>query len=241
MSLRAIKDAISKSKKRIRYRGRDHFCPLCESDLKTFLPYGVNPRPNAQCGVCGAVERHRTIWLYLRSRTDLFDQQRRKRVLHVAPERQIRNIFQSLPHIDYLSVDLDKRSAMQQMDITDIPLMENSFDVIYCSHVLEHIPDDRKAMSELHRVLSPRGWAILQVPLRGEKTQEDPNATTPEDRLRLYGQEDHVRIYGRDYKDRLEEAGFRVTLDDFAKSLDDKEKHRLSLCGEDIYFCRKAA
>lgn len=118
----------------------------------------------------------------------------------------------------------------------------NSFDVIICNHVLEHIPDDHKAMSELFRVLKPNGWAILQTPMdtRRETTFEDPTATTPQQREQLFGQSDHVRIYGRDYKDRLEATGFTVTVDDFVKTLPPETVSRFGLMAdEDIYLCKK--
>jgi len=104
---------------------------------------------------------------------------------------------------------------MVKMDITDIQYPDASFDAIICNHVLEHVPDDRRAMRELYRVLKPGGWAILQVPYSEQITQsiEDPSITTPEARARVFGQEDHVRIYAKeDYLTRLEEAGFRMEL-----------------------------
>jgi SAM-dependent methyltransferase len=93
--------------------------------------------------------------------------------------------------------------AMVRMDITDIQYPKDTFDVIYCSHVLEHVVDDRKAMREFHRVLRPDGWALLLVPITVEKTFEDPSVTDPEERLSVFGQEDHVRCYGPDYVERL--------------------------------------
>jgi SAM-dependent methyltransferase len=96
------------------------------------------------------------------------------------------------------------------MDITRMPLPDSSFDIILCSHVLEHVEDDRRAMAEMYRVLRPGGSAIIQVPLQGDTTLEDPSATTADERKRLFGQHDHVRIYGLDITKRLEDAGFGV-------------------------------
>jgi SAM-dependent methyltransferase len=173
-------------------------------------------------------------------RTDLLDG-RPKRMLHVAPEAQLARLFREQSHLDYLSADLIDSRAMVRMDITDIQYPPQTFDVIYCSHVLEHVADDRKAMREFHRVLKPGGWAILQVPIKGETTFEDPTVTSPEDRQRLFGQHDHVRTYGRDYRDRLAEAGFAVTVDGFVRELDERTVRRIGLKRtEDIYFCRKA-
>lgn len=145
-----------------------------------------------------------------------------------------------MSNLDYISADLNSPMAMVKMDITNILYEDNSFDVILCSHVLEHVVDDRKAMRELFRVLKPGGWGILQVPILRDKTFEDPSIVSPEDRERIFGQKDHVRIYGRDYKDRLEEAGFTVKVDGYVRELgDDKiKKHGLSE-DQDIYFCAK--
>jgi SAM-dependent methyltransferase len=195
-------------------------------------------RNEAQCPVCYSLERHRLIWRYFRECTDLCDG-KPKRLLHVAPEPQLGRLLRGLPAIDYVSADLAPGKAMVRADVTNLPFQDNGFDVIYCSHVLEHVVDDRKAMSEFCRVLKPNGWAILQVPIRGETTFEDPSITSPEDRLQWFGQEDHVRIYGADYKERLERAGFTVTIDPLARSLPEIEAKRIGIDrGEDIYFCR---
>jgi SAM-dependent methyltransferase len=142
--------------------------------------------------------------------------------------------------IEYLTADLHAPRVMVRMDVTAIDAAEGTFDVILCNHVLEHVTEDRRAMSELHRVLKPGGWAILQVPIRGDVTQEDRSVTDPRERERLYGQYDHVRQYGRDYADRLRDAGFRVTVDGFSRELDAARRTRHGLPGdEDVYVCRK--
>jgi predicted SAM-dependent methyltransferase len=128
------------------------------------------------------------------------------------------------------------------MDISDIQYRDNTFDVIYCSHVLEHVPDDRKALREFWRVLKVGGWAILQVPIISDVTFEDPTVTSPEERERLFGQHDHVRRYGPDYRDRLVDVGFSVTVDGFVRELDERTVGRCGLMrNEDVYFCRKEA
>jgi len=131
-------------------------------------------------------------------------------MLHVAPEIAIERQLRRIPELQYLTADLSSPTAMVKMDITDIQYPDASFDVIFCSHVLEHVPEDRKAMRELRRVLRPGGWALLEVPVRGEETFEHPSVTDPQERKRIYGQFDHVRIYGTDISMRLEEAGFSV-------------------------------
>ena len=192
--------------------------------------------------MCGSLERHRLMILYMKGKSDLFDG-REKTMLHVAPETQLGRIFEGIPHLEYVSADLSSPKAMVKMDITDIHYPDESFDVIYRSHVLEHVGDDRKALNELYRVLRAGGWAILQIPTpTGPVTLEDPTVTSPEDRERLFGQHDHLRRYGLDYRDRLEEAGFRVTVDDFVRTLDDATVMRCGLDrDESVYFCARAA
>jgi SAM-dependent methyltransferase len=131
---------------------------------------------------------------------------------------------------------------MLRMDITRISLTDNQFDCVICYHVLEHIPDDQKAMRELFRVLKPGGWAILQSPIdfNHDKTFEDPSIVSPDERERFFGQNDHVRIYGRDYKDRLEKAGFVVKVDDYVQQLGDSAIKKYGLMrDEKIHFCSK--
>jgi len=124
--------------------------------------------------------------------------------------------------------------------LTYIKIHDNIFDVIICNHVFEHILDHKKAMQEIYRILKPKGWAILQVPILGEYTFEDPKAITSEDREKIYGFAEHVRGYGKDYKDFLTDTGFSVKVDDFAKKIGDKAIRYMWLPeNEDIYFCTK--
>ena len=163
-------------------------------------------------------------------------------MLHVAPEMQLHRVIRSHPNIDYVTADLNSPFAMVKMDITNIEYEDNVFDVIICNHVLEHIPDDRKAMAELYRVLKPGGWAILQVPisLSLDRTLEDSTITTPEEREKIFGQEDHVRIYAKDYKDRLVLVGFRVKVDRFEGKGSDSDIRKYGLLrDENIYVCSK--
>lgn len=223
------------------YRGDRVFCPCCNGSFRRFLPFGIKViRQNVLCPYCGSVERQRLLWLYLHNRTNLFSD--KLRVLHIAPEEIIQRKLRSCPNLEYTSADLDSRDAMVKMDITDIPYAENTVDVILCSHVLEHIPDDKKAMSELYRILRPGGWAILLVPLDLQRieTFEDPNVVDPKERLRLFNQADHVRIYGRDYTDRLESVGFTVHQEAYARTLDPVLIERYGLLAdEDIFYCTK--
>lgn len=225
--------------KRITSFGLARECPCCGARLRRFEPFGLVPRDEARCPICGSVERHRLVWLYMKHKTDLLDG-RSKKMLHVAPEKQLARLFKAQSHIDYLSADLVSPNAMVRMDITDIRYPENAFDVIYCSHVLEHVPEDRKAIREFYRVLKASGWAILQVPITADATFEDPTVTNPKERERLFGQHDHVRRYGPDYLDRLVEAGFSVTVDRLARHMNEHTVKRFGLMpSEDVYLCRK--
>lgn len=223
------------------YRGSERECPVCSASCRKFLVYGYIPRQDAKCPRCGALEWHRLVWLYFARMTDLFDG-RKKKVLHVAPERCFESRLQEALGDNYLTTDLLDPNVMERMDITDIQYPDETFDVIYCSHVLEHVPDDRKAMREFRRVLKKTGWAILLVPITVDKTVEDPSITDPAERLRLFGQEDHVRRYGPDYLSRLREAGLdvKVRLPADVASPDEVLRMGLTPPSGEIYYCRRA-
>lgn len=192
------------------------------------------------CPRCGSLGRQRVDWLYLSERTDLL--RARVRLLHVAPERCFGHRLQALPNIAYLSADYDSATAMEQMDITSIRYPDESFDVIICNHVLEHVSDDLRAMSEIRRVLRPGGWAMLQVPIDHdrEETFEDPTITDPKERRRIFGQYDHARVFGRDYERRLASQGFEVTANEFVKELPAQTVNELQLdLDETIYIATK--
>lgn len=217
--------------------GSEFYCPVCESHIRKFMPSGVYP--NSWCPVCYSSPRHRIVWLFIQSRTNLCEPSP-KRMLHIAPELILEQRFKQLAHLDYLSGDLYHPRAMVTMDITDIHYPENSFDAIYCSHVLEHVPEDRKAMREFHRVLRPGGWAILMVPLAAEPTDEDLSVTDPKERARRFGRHDHVRLYGPDFADRLREAGFEVSVVPPHDFVDPSRFNSMGLRAHfDIYYCEK--
>lgn len=227
-----------------RYGGDARECPVCERSFGRFRPrsgVGEFDRPDAICPNCLSKERDRQVILFLRERTALFTGGVRS-MLHVAPEPVLGELFSKAVGSGYLSVDLQRRNVMERMDITAIPKPDESYDAVYCSHVLEHVPDDRLAMRELHRVLKPGGWAVLNVPVTVEATFEDPSITDPEERHRAYGQHDHVRAYGPDYADRLREAGFAVEVyaarDHLPADLVDRYGLANELTG-DVYFCTK--
>ncbi len=188
-------------------------CPICGWEGERFERGGRNLRLDALCPKCRSLERQRLVWLYLLTETDLLSGPAPQRVLHIAPEPALSRRLAERPWVDQLTADLDPRDVMVRMDVTAIDYPDDSFDVVYASHVLEHVPDDAAAMRELHRVLRPSGWGILQVPISAPVTDEDPTITDPAERARRFGQDDHVRHYGPDYADRLARAGFQVTID----------------------------
>jgi len=212
----------------LKYKGADYYCPYCKNSFAKFLPGGTDLpvlieqdvigggyRENMLCPRCFSVDRDRLIYLFLEEKTDLFSAP--MRILHIAPEGCIRAMLMSLPNIDYHSgvkyyegYYYDRHINL--MDITSLPFESETFDAILCNHVLEHIDDDRKAMKEIYRIMKPRAWAMLQVPisLKLDQTFYDPSIDTPEEREQVYGQFDHVRLYGKDYPDILKKEGFSV-------------------------------
>ena len=162
-------------------------------------------------------------------------------MLHLAPEKNLRRVLQRCENIQYVSADLAPYASVRT-DINALCFGDESFDVVICNHVLEHIPDDCRAMREIIRVLKSGGWAILQVPIAASRiaTVDGPPACSPSERLRLFGQDNHVRLYGRDYARRLEAAGFFVELHCLSRENGDSYARRFGLLpDEDIYLARK--
>lgn len=216
--------------------------PIDGRSFSKFLPYGYeNQRENVLSPSTLSLERHRLLWLYLKEHTNFFDQP--LKVLHFAPEQAFYKRFRNQKNLDYTTTDLESPLADVKADICDLPFEENSFDFILCNHVLEHIPDDEKAMKEIYRVLRPGGRAILQIPqdLKREKTFEDDSITDPKERATIFGQYDHVRVYGRDYFNKLRHVGFKVEEVDLTSEMDAAlvERYRLAK-GEIIPVVRKA-
>lgn len=179
------------------------------------------------------------MWLFLQQKTDFFTNQ--LKVLHVAPELCFLKRFEALENLDYITGDLESPLAKIKMDIHQIPFPENTFDVVFCNHVLEHVKSDVDACKEINRVLKPGGWGILQSPVYDlDKTLEDPSITDPVERERVFGQRDHVRKYGKDYAPRLKKSGLRILEHDFIQKLNKElvKKHALPE-KETIFFCQK--
>jgi SAM-dependent methyltransferase len=218
------------------YYGNKVECPVCGGRFRKFLPYGYNMvRENALCPRCLSLERHRLLWLYLKNRTGFFSE--KLKVLHVAPEQCFHKLFRNMGNLTYITADLESPLADVKLDIQEMPFGADEFDVVICNHVLEHVPDDKKAMREIYRVLKKGGFALLQVPANYENnTYEDPSITDPADRERHFRQKDHYRLYGRDYADRLAEAGFIVKEDNYLLSLSEHERDRYRLPAMELMY-----
>lgn len=224
-------------------KGEQFTDPIDGKSFKTFLPYGYGKqRNNVLSPSTLSLERHRLLWLYLKNETDFFNETEKKKVLHFAPEQAFYKLFRNQKNLNYTTTDLFSPLADVKADICDLPFTDNSYDVILCNHVLEHIPDDTKAMQELFRVLKPGGMAILQIPqdLSRTTTFADDSITNQKERAAIFGQYDHVRIYGLDYFDKLRSIGFTVIEEDYTHKIAPElvEKYCLAK-GEIIPVCFK--
>lgn len=217
--------------------------PIDGKSFRMFLPYGYgNQRNNVLSPSTLSLERHRLLWLYLQNETSFFTSTEEKKVLHFAPEQEFYKRFKKQTNINYTTTDLLSPLADVKADICNLPFEDNSYDIIFCNHVLEHIPDDTKAMQELYRVLKSGGMGIFQIPqdLSRETTFSDDSIVDQKERAKIFGQYDHVRIYGRDYFDKLRSIGFKVVEEDYTTKLsaEQVEKYCLSK-GEIIPVCFK--
>ena len=222
-------------------KGNRYTDPIDGKSFRKFLPYGYGaPRENVLSPSTLSLERHRLLWLWLERETEFFTKP--SKVLHFAPEQAFYKRFREMKHLDYTTTDLNSPLADVKADICDLPFKDNDYDIIFCNHVLEHIPDDAKAMSELYRVLKPGGMAILQIPqeLDREVTFEDNTITDPTERAKIFGQYDHLRVYGRDYFNTLRKFGFIVDEVDYTNQLSKEEVDRYRLAnGEILPVCKK--
>ena len=222
-------------------RGKKYTDPIDGKSFRKFLSYGYeNIRENVLSPSTLSLERHRLLWLYLKNKTDFFTKS--ISVLHFAPEQAFHKRFKKQKNITYTTTDLNSPLADVKADICKLPFNDNSFDFILCNHVLEHIPDDTKAMQELFRILKPGGTGIFQIPqdLSREITFEDDTIIDKKERAKIFGQYDHVRIYGRDYFDKLRSVGFLVEEVDYTNNLSEEEIKKYCLAkGELLPVCTK--
>lgn len=246
-----IKTALKKYGllRRIYYGSVGVKCPICDYRGLTFNEAGVPPRKNAQCPECSSAERHRLFYLFCQENKHLFFTEEKIKLLHFAPFKQFFTQISSRSNIEYFPCDIEPEiyryaggKKLYKVDMTSIPFEANSFDSVLNSHVLEHIPNDRLAMKEVFRVLKPKGKAFFMVPMKLElsETYEDPTIIDPESRQMAFGQSDHVRWYGMDFKNRLEEAGFKVKEYLFYKNFSARERFKYGIqLDEPIYIGEK--
>ncbi|PHR21361.1 MAG: SAM-dependent methyltransferase [Fluviicola sp.] len=223
----------------ILYKGNNVECPVCERSFRKFLSYGsdVAHRENVLCPYDLTLERHRLMWLYLKNHSDFFTAKDLK-VLHIAPEQCFHKGFKAQENLDYLTGDLVSPIADMHFDLHSIPLEDNRFEVIFCNHVMEHVDDAIKCMSELYRVMKPGGWGIMQVPqdLDRDVTYEDASITSPEEREKHFWQKDHVRLFGKDYPEWLRKAGFTVVEFDKDTHYSEEIQERYRLGKNEILY-----
>ena len=221
------------------YRGDKVECPVCERSFSKFLSYGseVAHRENVLCPFDLTLERHRLLWLYLNRETNFFSADHLK-VLHIAPEQCFLPLFKKQKNLDYTTADLVSPIADLHFDLHNIPLKDDQYDVVFCNHVMEHVDDPIRCMSELCRVMRSGGWAIMQVPqdMTRDNTYEDKSITTPEEREKHFWQKDHVRLFGKDYPKYLEKAGFKVIEFDMNTVFEPTEIAKFRLMTKEILY-----
>ncbi|MDQ0417333.1 SAM-dependent methyltransferase [Croceifilum oryzae] len=233
-----------------------YYCPCCKNHISQFVPWPAgffepqsfklenwNPKTGI-CSICMAMDRERLYVWFMERETDLV--RANVSVLHIDPEKNVKNRLDTCSNLQYVCGDLKPLDPWTKgIDVTNLYYEDQSFDVVLCSHILENILDDGKAMRELYRVMKVGGWGIMQVPLATniKMSFEDERVVTPEDRTRAYGHQDHVRVYAKeDYIQRLESVGFRVELYNIAEKYSIEETHKLGLSKEDnLYIVHKDA
>ena len=220
---------------RIIFYGKKYTDPIDDSNYSKFLSYGYKTvRKNALCPGTLSLERHRLLWLYLDKETDFLNSN--LKVLHVAPEQVFYKKFKKLKNWAYFTFDLNSPIADIKGDLTSTNFKDESFDLIICNHVLEHIEDDKSALNEIYRILKYNGISILQVPInvKRKNTFEDSSIKSKNQREKYFGQYDHVREYGLDFKDRVEEVGFEVEMINYSTKISQDLAIKYGLMKDDL-------
>lgn len=223
------------------YLGFKYQCPICQTHLRKFISLNdiadglfvrdlvINSKTHKMadyetlniehflCPICGAQDKARLYDIYLDSilpkLAKKFKSTNKLRLVHFAPEGGLGEKLKKYTFIKYKSADLERDDVDEKADLTKLHYKNSSLDMFICSHILEHIPDDVKAIKELYRVLKKDGFGILMVPLllSLNKTYYDPSIKTPKSRLKHFGQQDHVRVYSKnDFLSKLKHAGFTI-------------------------------
>lgn len=222
------------------YLGNNVKCPICEKHYKKFMPYGNQGLKNRMCPNCLSLERHRLIWLYLKNHSDFFTKE--YNFLHFAPEQPFFKRFKNKKNLHYTTADLFSPIAELKLDIMDTKLPNNTYDIVFANHVLEHVDNDIEAMKEIFRILRINGWAILQVPINinSTTTDEDASVIDAKEREKRFGQYDHLRFHGLDYPERLKSAGFYVENFSVKENFSEEEINIMRLdLNEIIYIAKK--
>ena len=220
---------------RIIFCGKKYTDPIDDSNYSKFLSYGYKTvRKNALCPGTLSLERHRLLWLYLDRETNFLSSN--LKVLHVAPEQVFYKKFKKLKNWEYFTFDLNSPIADIKGDLISTNFKNEYFDLIICNHVLEHIEDDKSALDEMYRILKYNGISILQVPInvKRENTFEDLSIKSKIQREKYFGQYDHVREYGLDFKDRVEQAGFKVEMINYSKKISQDLVIKYGLMKDDL-------
>ncbi len=236
---KTIRRKMERPLKKLFYFGTKRYCPVCGSKVRAFQPGSRDNRPDASCPICNSYERMRMLWSFIHFKDNELFQKPSGRILHIAPEKEIEKYLRNKSDMDYLSADMEDKNTMVQMDIREIQYEDNYFDLIILCHVLEHIPEDIKALNELYRVLRPNGSVIIQIPGPLKKTYEDFSEMDPDDRKFVFRHQSHYHLYGFDLVDRMKAAGFSAKCY-IASDLLDEQKCRLyGMSGQRVFFGKK--
>ena len=229
-------------------------CVMCANQVWRFMPYmqgsrgvpklmialaGVGSNPDQfECPRCGAHDRERHLLLYM-EKTGILSNMRKKSVLHFAPEKHLGRRIAGASLDRYVPCDLFPRTAnVQRVDMLAMPFEDETFDLVIANHVLEHVDDDVKALTEIHRVLKPGGYAILQTPYCAmlHHTWQDPGIDTDAARVEAYGQADHVRLFGRDIFERFTSTGLVSCVRQHEELLADVDSAELGINPREPFF-----